>query len=265
MKIKLWENDIPYFNEGAETPNEMTAHLRETDKPLPAVIIYPGGGYVNRARHEADPIAEFYNSVGYHAFVVEYRVSPNTYPAPLIDAQRAIKIVRYNAKKWNVDPDKIITLGFSAGGHLCAMTLTKDDVCTVIGDEIDKMSAKPNGGILCYALINVNEEFGHKGSGKCLLGDKYEESKNDFCLENKVTPDTPPCFIWHTFEDQVVNVKNALYFADKLKDNGVSCEMHIFPKGRHGVGIGDHIPDEIKEVRQWAKLSGDWIERTFEK
>ncbi|MBE7047362.1 MAG: alpha/beta hydrolase [Ruminococcaceae bacterium] len=264
MTIKLWENDIPYFNEEAETPNMMTAFIRETDKPLPAVIVFPGGGYVNRARHEAEPIAEYYYSMGFHAFVVEYRVSPNRYPAPLIDAQRAIKIVRYNAKKWNVDPDKIITLGFSAGGHLCAMTLTMDDVCTVTGDEIDKMSAKVNGGILCYALTNVEEGYGHVGAGKNLLGDSYEDLKADYSLEKKVTADTPPCFIWHTFEDPVVNVKNALFFADKLKENNVSCEMHIFPNGRHGLGMGDRITDDIKEVRQWAKLSSDWITRTFE-
>ena len=261
MIIKLWENDIPYFQDEECTPNMMTAYLKDTDKPLPAVVIYPGGGYSNRARHEAEPIAEYYNSAGFHAFVVEYRVSPNRYPAPLIDAQRAIKIVRYNAKKWNIDPDKIITLGFSAGGHLCAMTLTMDDVCTVSGDEIDKMSARPNGGILCYALTNVCEEYGHVGSGKSLLGDKYEELKNDFSLEMRVTPDCPPCFIWHTFEDPVVNVKNALLFAERLKESNVSCEMHIFPKGHHGLGIGDHIPEEFKEARQWAKLSSDWIDR----
>ncbi len=263
MKISLWENNIPYYDENYETPNYMTAYLVDTDVPRPAVVIFPGGGYSHRAPHEGGPIAEYYNSVGYHAFVVEYRVSPNRYPAPLIDAQRAVKIIRYNAKKWMIDSDKVITLGFSAGGHLCAMTLTMDDVCTVTGDEIDKMSAKPNGGVLCYALTSVEEEYGHVSSGKNLLGERYEELKSEYSLEKKITSDTPPCFIWHTFEDPVVNIKNALYFADKLKENNVSCEMHIFPKGRHGLGIGDHIPEENKEVRQWAELSAHWIQRTF--
>ncbi|MBQ2709807.1 MAG: alpha/beta hydrolase [Clostridia bacterium] len=261
MELKLWENEIPYFTEGAETPNLMTTYFIETDKPLPCIVVYPGGGYAKRARHEAGPIAEFFNSRGMHAVVCEYRVAPNRHPAPLADAQRAIKILRANAEAWKIDPEKIVTLGFSAGGHLCASTITLPDVTRerIGADEIDKQCALPNGAILCYPVISVDTLYGHTGSGKNLLGEKYELEKEYFSLENRVSEKTPKAFLWHTSDDSCVNVKNSLIFGEKLRDAGIQFEMHIYPHGNHGLGLAEKFED----VSGWANLAADWVWRNI--
>jgi acetyl esterase/lipase len=261
MKLKLWSKEIPYFDAGADTPNSMTAYLIETEKPLPCIVIYPGGGYGMRAYHEGEPVAQFFNSKGMHAVVVDYRVAPNRFPAPLADAQRAIKLVRQHSAEWKVDPEKVVTLGFSAGGHLAASTVVLDDV-TLHGhtpDETDKYSALPNGAILCYPVISIKNDHGHIGSGKNLLGDKYIYQQDYFSLQNRVTTKTPKCFLWHTSDDAGVNVKNSLIFAEKLRENGIPFEMHIYPHGAHGLGLATKTED----VRKWADQAADWVWRNI--
>lgn len=260
MEIKLWEKEIPHLLDGAETPNAMTTYFVDTDKPLPCIVIYPGGGYHGRAAHEGAPYAEFFNNRGMHAVVVHYRVHPNLDPAPLADAQRAIKILRANAEEWMIDTDRIVAMGSSAGGHLAACTITLPDVCTEPQDEIDKQSCKPNGAILCYPVISVIDSFAHVSSGKHLLGEeRYAKEAADFSLNNRVTKDTPKVFMWHTSDDECVNVKNSLVFAEKLRDNGIPFEMHIFPHGSHGLGLA--LGREA--IRQWADLAADWVERNI--
>ena len=259
--MKLWNNAIPYLNPDADTPNLLKTFLIETDEPRPCVVVLPGGAYKGRAAHEDEPIAEFFNKRGLHAVVVEYRVSPNCHPAPLADAQRAIRIIRANAKAWNVDPSKIVTCGFSAGGHLCASTILYPDVYSDAypADEIDQENHMPNGAILCYPVISVTDEYGHVGSGKNLLGDRYEEEKDAFCLDQYINEQTPPVFLWHTSEDQAVDVKNSLIFAQKLRENRVPFELHVFPRGKHGLGLAESYPD----VKQWADLAADWVLRNI--
>ena len=255
--MKLWTNEIPFYNSEAETPNEITFYPIHSAYPLPCVVVLPGGGYHGRARHEAGDIAEFFNSRGMHAAVVEYRVAPNCHPAPLADAQRAIRILRANAKAWKIDPNRIVTCGFSAGGHLCASTILFPDVYseTYEKDEIDNESCIPNGAILGYPVIHVTDDMGHVGSGRNLLGDRYEELKEQFNLENYVNESTPPVFLWHTSEDSAVNVKNSLLFAEKLRDAQVPFELHVFPHGKHGLGLAKTYSD----VSKWANLAADWI------
>ena len=261
MQIKLWENEIPYFDAGADTPNYMETYFIETSRsnPLPCIVVLPGGGYGGRARHEAGPIAEFFNQRGMHAVVCEYRVSPNRYPAPLADAQRAIKLLRANAKEWRIDPNRIVTLGFSAGGHLCASTITLPDVTAERpgADAIDKENHKPNGAILCYPVISIENVFGHVGSGKNLLGENYERQQGYFSLEKRVADDTPPVFMWHTSEDDGVNVCNSLKFGEALRRHNIPFELHVFPHGPHGLGLAQLYPD----VSTWADLAADWVER----
>ena len=261
MQIKLWNEPIPYFISDAETPNYMTTYLIDTDKPLPCIVIYPGGGYHKRAYHEGEPVAEFFNRRGFHAVVAEYRVAPNRDPAPLADAQRAVKLVRYHADEWKIDPNRIVTLGFSAGGHLCASTLVCDEVIPEghTPDAIDAMPHRPNGGILCYPVISVESDYGHTGSGKNLLGERYETEKADYNLSKKVTEDTPKAFLWHTSDDASVNVKNSLIFAERMRDAGIPFELHVFPHGKHGLGLA---PDHA-DIRQWADLAADWVERNI--
>ncbi|MCI8387974.1 MAG: alpha/beta hydrolase [Clostridiales bacterium] len=261
MELKLWEKEIPYYDAGADTPNKMTTYFVETDKPLPCIVIYPGGGYGMRAYHEGEPIAKFFNSRGMHAVVVDYRVSPNRYPAELADAQRAIKIVRARANEWKIDPNKVVTLGFSAGGHLAASTVTLDDV--TVGchehDEIDDQSALPNGAILCYPVISIKDDFGHAGSGMNLLGDKYKFESDYFSLQNRVTDKTPTCFFWHTSDDSAVNIKNSLIFAGKLRDHKIPFEMHVYPHGPHGLGLAENYDD----ASQWPNQAADWVWRNI--
>lgn len=261
MQIKLWNNEIPAFDPAAETPNNMTTYLIDTDKPLPCVVIYPGGGYSGRAFHEGEPVAQFFNSKGCQAVVVDYRVAPNRHPAPLADAQRAIRLVRANAEAWKIDPQRIVTCGFSAGGHLTASTILYDDVYSDLytADEIDSYSCRPNGAILCYPVISVESDYGHIGSGKHLLGDRYEDEKSAFSLAQYVNENTPPVFLWHTSDDGGVNVKNSLIFAERLRDSKIQFEMHIYPHGKHGLGLA---PDH-EDIRGWAPLAADWIKRNI--
>ncbi len=263
MQIKLWGKDIPFFDDSAETPNLLETFFMESDSadPRPCIVILPGGGYSHRAPHEGKPIAEFFNARGMHAAIVQYRVAPNRHPAPLADVQRAVKILRSNAKAWNIDPNKIVTLGFSAGGHLCASAITLSDVTKdrIGADAIDRMDAMPNGAILCYAVISVDELFGHVGSGKNLLGERYDQEKENLSLQNRVSKSTPKAFIWHTSDDNVVNVKNSLIFGEKLRDCGIPFEMHIYPHGRHGLGLAEAFED----VSGWADLAADWVLRNI--
>ncbi len=261
--LKIWDNEIPYFDENITNETNLATNKitffsadMKSVRSVPTVVIYPGGGYGMRASdHEGITIAGFFASHGFNAAVVEYRVAPYRYPVPLLDAQRAIKVLRHNAERLGIDKDKIITLGFSAGGHLCGLTATKPDICRELGDDIDKESAKANGAILCYPVISGVEEFSHFGSLANLLnGDtsRYEE----FSLEKCVTKDTCPCFIWHTVEDDAVPVQNSLAFAQALIKNKVPCEMHIYPFGPHGKGIGIGYP----HLHSWIELAAKWIE-----
>ncbi len=258
-KITLWEKEIPFYNESADTPNYMTFYPAATFRPAPCVVIFPGGAYCMRAYHEGEPIAEFFNSRGLHAAVVEYSVRPNLHPAPLADAQRAVKLIRHMASELHVDSDKIVTLGFSAGGHLAASTVTLPEVETCVKDEASMQSALPNGAVLCYPVTSVGAAFGHVGSGKNLLGEDYEKRCEEFCLENRINENTPPVFLWHTSADEGVNVKNSLVFAEKLRDYNIPFEMHIFPHGRHGLGLAKNTLDNVK----WADLAADWIIRNI--
>ncbi|MBE6611189.1 MAG: alpha/beta hydrolase [Ruminococcaceae bacterium] len=262
MQVKLWENEIPYLNPDADTPNSMDTYFVSTGRghPLPCIVILPGGGYGGRAPHEGGPIAEFFNSRGIHAVVVNYRVAPNRYPAPLADAQRAIKLLRANAAEWRVDPNRIVTLGFSAGGHLAASCATLDDVTAdrENADEIDKQNARPNGAILGYPVIDICPELGHPGSGKNLLGEDYERQCAYFSLQNRVTDETPPVFMWHTSVDGV-KVSNSLMFGEALRRHGIPFEMHVYPNGPHGLGLAQLYED----VSQWPNQAADWVLRNI--
>ncbi len=257
MEVKLWENEIPYFNPEFETPNLMETYLIESEKPLPCVVIYPGGGYTHRAAHEGAPIAEYFNKMGIQAVVVEYRVNPNVYPAPLADAQRAIKLVRAHADEWKIDPNRVVTLGFSAGGNLSAATAVLEDVSLGENapDSVDSESAIPNGAVLCYALTAFSNEWGVARCGESFVGEKYKYVADYFSLEKHVSDKTPPIFMWHTSDDSVVNVKNSLVFAESLRDHGVKFEMHIYPSGRHGLGLAK----DYEDIRHWAEQAAAWI------
>ncbi len=216
-----------------------------------SVIVCPGGGYAHRAPHESGPIAEAFNARGFSAFVLDYRVAPYRHPYPLMDAQRAVRTVRAARPE-----GKIAVLGFSAGGHLASSVGTHYDAGdATAADPIDRASCRPDALILCYAVISFGPH-GHQGSCHNLLGENApRELVREFCNELRVTPDTPPTFLWHTADDPGVPVMNSLMFAEACDANGVPFELHAYRSGRHGLGLAEEFP----HVATWVDLAGEWL------
>ena len=174
------------------------------------------------------------------------------------DAARAIRTVRTNAKKWNIDPEKIGIMGSSAGGHLASTMITHFDKGNPnASDPVDRASSRPNVGILCYPVITMGE-FTHQGSKRNLLGKNPSKELTDLLSsEKQVRKDTPPTFVWHTAEDRPVPVENSMLFASALRKAAVPFALHIYQKGRHGIGLADKPP--FKNVHPWANDLVFWL------
>jgi acetyl esterase/lipase len=207
-----------------------------------AMIICPGGGYGGLAMdHEGEQVAQWLAKNGIQPFVLKYRHAPKSkHPAPLNDAQRAIRTVRAAAATYGIDPHKVGMIGFSAGGHLVASTSTlategKADAT----DPVERESGRPNFACVMYPVITMSGDFGHDGSRKNLIGlDAPQELRELLSPDLQVTAATPPTFIVHTGEDQAVPVENALVYYRALVAAKVPAELHIYEQGRHGLGLG---------------------------
>ncbi|MFP3126657.1 alpha/beta hydrolase [Ectobacillus funiculus] len=258
MIYSLWNEQIPFMESGdEENAPVLTLYLASDSTSQSAVIVCPGGGYHHRANHEGEPIAKWLNSLGISAFVLNYRVAPYRHPVPLADAQRAIRFVRYHAENWNIDKQKIGILGFSAGGHLAASASTLSHLRTSdIVDGIDLESCHPNFSILCYPVISLLEHC-HEGSILNLLGNNPSEDMRTIlsCERNVSETVPPPTFLWHTADDASVPVENSLLYAASLSELKVPYEMHIFPHGRHGLGLAADNPT----VEKWTELCANWL------
>lgn len=235
----------------------------EKQRKRPAVIICPGGGYAFCSPREAEPIAIQMNAAGINAFVLDYCVAPIRYPEALKDVSEAIKLVRANADKWGVDPDKIAVCGFSAGGHLAGSigTLWNSDPAV----KCDGKANKPNAMILSYPVLIYGEKA-HKGSFENLLGEGLTDAEYDkMSLEKHIDGDTPSAFLWHTFEDDCVPVENSLVFANELKKHDVPFELHIYPKGGHGLSLATTETGDCDDlhVNSWVKLACEWLKIVF--
>ena len=248
----LWEGAFP----GTATETPTVTHYPPAEKRSDAAfVIFPGGGYHHRAKHEGEGYAELLNSFGITAFVVDYRVTPAFFPAPLLDARRAVRFVRANAEKFGIDPTKVAVMGSSAGGHLAALVSTFFERIEGEGiDEIDDLDALPNAQVLCYPVITSDETLGHTASYHNLLGDRYEE-RASFSPELLVSEATPPAFLWHATPDAVVNVIHSYRYATALREAGIPCELHTFPVGTHGMGVAANNP----HVAQWTGLLKRWL------
>lgn len=259
---KLWDNTPGTYD---EIP-QITYYRPEKQKYDGAVIIFPGGAYKMRAEHEGKGYAEFLAEHGIAAFVVDYRVAPHSFPLPLLDARRAVRFVRYYAEKYNVQKDKIAVMGSSAGGHLAALVSTYLQPIDFENlDEIDAEDFLPNRQILCYPVINLYDlNTAHIGSGDNLIGAPQKRTA-DRILRRKLSPNllinetTPPAFIWHTFVDNAVNVKNSLDYASALRDYKIETELHIFPHGAHGLGLTKRETELDNHIAQWGQLLVNWI------
>ncbi len=244
-KLYLWSGEAPYTQECPQqkNPEELQAQPSLTAYTVPnargAVVICPGGGYGAKAAHEGAPIAQVLNTAGISGFVLDYRVLPCPYEAPLADAKRAIRYLRACGY------EKVGILGFSAGGHLCCSAATLYDAGNPEAeDPVERFSSRPDAFVPCYPVVTFNKPFCHFGSRHNLLGqwETDEEICRRFSAEENITPDTPPAFIWHTAEDYGVSTKNSLFLAAALVDQHVSYELHIYPKGNHGLGLAPSQP-----------------------
>src|SRR5258708_4660318 len=210
-----------------------------------AMLICPGGGYGGLADHEGAGYARWLAAHGVAGVVLKYRLGSGGYrhPAMLDDAARGLRLVRAHAAEWKLDAKRIGIMGSSAGGHLASTLLTHFDAGEAnAAHPGEKESSRPDLGILCYAVITMGPDT-HQGSKNNLLGrDPAPELVTLLSNELQVTPQTPPCFIWHTYEDKAVKLENSLMFAMALRKAGVPFDLHIYEKGGHGMGLGKGHP-----------------------
>lgn len=225
-----------------------------------AFVVCPGGGYGGLAAdHEGIQPAKFFNSLGVTTFVLHYRLGSSGYhfPTELQDVQRAIRLVRSGAAKYGIDPQRIGVIGFSAGGHLTSMAATLfEEGDPNSSDPIDRVSSRPDVAVPCYPVISMIDAFGHKGSRKNLLGpNDNDDLAKQVSTHLRVTPRTPPCFIFQTDEDTVVPAENAVQFYLALRQNKVPAELHIYRPGPHGVGLmqGDPV------LGTWPQHLAAWL------
>lgn len=256
-KIYLWDKEkIPGYNPDIqqEMPHMTASYPEDKAKIKGAILVCPGGGYWMHYAAEGAPVADWLNSLGFVTFLLSYRYAPYRFPYPLLDAQRGLRLIRANSKKWGYAGKPIGIIGSSAGGHLAAMTGIFHNESGNL-DETDKSSSKPDFMILCYPVISFGKYRNHYSMTN-LIGKKPDrELRKKLSLENSVTAETTPAFIWQTANDETVPVENSILFAGALKKKKVPFSLHIFPEGRHGLGVTNERPD----VHLWTTLCKDWL------
>ncbi|MCJ8209303.1 alpha/beta hydrolase [Mucilaginibacter sp. RS28] len=247
------------------TKPQITPYLPEEGKANgAAVLVFPGGAYAGLANdHEGAQVAQKFAETGVTAFLVKYRLPSDEIMAdkrigPLQDAQRALQFVRQNAAKYHIDPNKVGIIGFSAGGHLVTTTATHFNKAFIANP--DQVNLRPDFLIAIYPVVSLGE-YRHAGSRDNLLGKNPAQEQIDyFSNEKQVTKDTPPTFLVHAQDDDVVPVQNSLLFYDALLKNGVKAEMHIYQAGGHGFGLHNakEPEDWFEDLKAWMKLNG-WV------
>jgi acetyl esterase/lipase len=261
--IRLWPGDAPQAKGKAceDTPTLTIFEPVRGQSNGSAVVILPGGGYSHLSGNlEGRQFADWFTARGFHAFVLSYRLASNGYllPVPLLDARRAVQLVRARASDYRIDPGRIVLIGFSAGGHLAALAATQP----VPGnpgaeDPIEKVSSRPDYLVLGYPWIGAfSPDASHQSYCKMFnVTDKCEAMKAAYSPDLLVSKDTPPTFWYHTFNDQSVPVEQGLRFYEALVKAGVPAEAHIFSNGPHGSGLGrgDAALD------QWPNLLENWL------
>lgn len=260
----LWSNGAPGAKGDAEGDKPtLTIYLPPKQNSTGCgVVICPGGAYNHLAAdHEGQQVAEWLNSIGVAGFVLKYRHRGSGagygHPAPLQDAQRAIRIVRSRAKEWNIDPNHIGIIGFSAGGHLASSEGTHfQKNYYELEDSIDQVNCRPDFMILLYPVITLTEPYTHAGSKLNLLGKNPDQNLvENLSNETQVTPDTPPTFLVHANDDKAVPSENSISFYLALRKANVPVEMHIYESGGHGFGLGK----EKSHASSWPARCTDWM------
>jgi acetyl esterase/lipase len=277
-----WSKSLPLWPAGApgatgtadgDVP-QLLMRIVESDAPTAAVVILPGGGYHGHAiGHEGHDFADWFESLGVSSAICTYRLRGKGndgqgygHPYPMLDAQRAIQTLRANAEQWNIDPARIGVIGFSAGGHLAATVSTHfaesnsvdsaSGLPTAEDDPVAGVSSRPDFAILCYPVIAFGKSYTHLGSQRNLLGEHPDpELLRSLSNEQQVSAQTPPTFLFHTAADQPVPVENSIEYFRACHQHGVPVEMHVFPHGRHGLGLAKQTPG----ASQWPDLCANWL------
>jgi acetyl esterase/lipase len=237
----------------------LTVYLPPPDRANgTAAVVCPGGGYIRLAMDkEASAVARWLNGLGVSVFVLKYRLKEYGHPAPLRDVLRAVRIVRSNAAKWNVDPSRIGVVGFSAGGHLASSAGTLFDAPDGrTGAAIDAVSARPDFLVLVYPVISLKPPFYHAGSRDSLLGKTPSpELVDHLCTDLQVSPRTPPTFLVHGGTDASVPVENSVMFYSALRRAGVPAELHVYQEGPHGIGLNPGYGP----ISEWPARCAEWL------
>lgn len=257
---------------GRANPATLTCYIADEvlDNPpiRPAMLVCPGGGYEFVAPREGEPIALAYVRAGFNAFVLDYAIKEQAlFPNSLTDAMWALGTIRTHSQEFHIDPHKVAVCGFSAGGHLAASLCVfhdRPDIAVQAGFPCSLL--RPDAGVLSYPVISAGP-FRDEGSIRQLLGDRYGEADamNEVSLERQVKATTPPCFLWHTADDDCVPVANSLLFASALSMHQVPFEMHIFPQGPHGLSLGEKWTSQQHPSHIWMDLSIQWLDRLFDR
>ena len=249
---------------------DSSIEMRPNEK-RPVILMCPGGGYEMTSDREAEPMAMQFLAMGYHVAIVRYSVCPVRYPAALLQVAESVLYLKEHADEYHIDPEKIVVQGCSAGGHLAAnygIAWNSPFLTKLMGMENDPERLCVAGLLLCYPVITSGEKA-HEESFRNLLGEQYEEKKEELSLENQVTPDTPPTFLWHTATDETVPVENSLYFFQACLQQGVSAELHIYPVGGHGLSLANEEACRAngigvqKECQSWIGLAQTWLKKIF--
>ena len=251
----------------------------EPDVRRPAIVICPGGGYEFCSEREAEPVALRFLAEGFNVFVLWYRVgaaqgdkprdhdaaaaygkaAEHVFPLPQHDLACAVAFVRRHALQWHTDPDRIAVMGFSAGGHLAASVCAlwhRAELWQELG--LSPQEVRPNAAVLCYPVIAADGDA-HRGSFVHLSGTEDVQAHQRLSVLNWVSDRFPPAFIWHTFSDQSVSVRNSLRLGLALADAGVRTEMHIYPEGRHGLSLATDMSCAAADASLQAPACAEWL------
>jgi len=259
--VPLWEKGAPgaLGNADRDQPTITIYAPVDAGETGTAVIVAPGGGYtVLATNHEGRQVANWFNALGITAFVLKYRLGPRYHhPIELGDAQRAIRLVRAGAKEFGVRRDRVGIMGFSAGGHLASTAATHFDPGNPgAADPIDRASSRPDFLILAYPVISFTAPYVHRGSQTALLGENPDPKLlAELSNELRVTPQTPPAFLFSTSADTAVPPENSIAFYLALHQAGVPAELHVFETGPHGVGLDLADP----ALGEWPALLANWL------